>query len=104
MTDTHGFAPTEKMLTPTSLAEMLAISDRHLTNLRREDATFPAPVMLGKLPRWSPATIRRWMDPQTSACTKCSAVEQEAETQMAPNLSASKSRKTRAVKAAHHVD
>lgn len=43
MTTTNGFVPTEKMLDPTTLAEMLRISDRHLTDVRREDATFPAP-------------------------------------------------------------
>ena len=71
MTDTYGFAPTEKMLTPTTLAEMLDISERHLTDVRREDETFPAPVMLGTLPRWSPAVIRRWMDRPTAPCCTC---------------------------------
>lgn len=71
MTDTFGFAPTEKMLTPTSLAEMLDISERHLTDVRREDATFPAPIMLGTLPRWSPAAIRRWMDRTTAQYCTC---------------------------------
>ena len=69
MTD-YGFAPTERMLTPATLAEMLGISERHLTDLRNEDPTFPQPVWLGKLPRWSPAVIRRWMDrPATDGCT-----------------------------------
>ena len=49
MTTTNGFVPTEKMLDPTTLAEMLRISDRHLADVRREDATFPAPKMLGTL-------------------------------------------------------
>lgn len=71
MTDTFGFAPTEKMLTPTTLSEMLEISERHLTDLRREDKTFPVPVMLGTLPRWSPAVIRRWMDRGAMACCTC---------------------------------
>lgn len=62
MTDTYGFAPTEKMLAPTTLAEMLDISERHLADVRREDETFPSPKMLGTLPRWSPAVIRRWME------------------------------------------
>ena len=71
MTDTYGFAPTEKMLTPTTLAEMLEISQRHLTDLRREHKTFPAPVMLGTLPRWSPAVIRRWLDRATAPFCSC---------------------------------
>ena len=62
MTNDIGFTPTEKMLDPTSLAEMLRISERHLTDVRREDNAFPQPRMLGTLPRWNPAVIRRWMD------------------------------------------
>ena len=71
MNTTYGFAPNEKMLDPTTLAEMLRISDRHLTDVRKEDKTFPAPKMLGTLPRWSPAAIRRWMDgnPSATSCT-----------------------------------
>lgn len=57
-----GFAPIQQMLSPTSLAAMLGISERHLADVRHEDPSFPAPVMLGTLPRWSPATILRWMD------------------------------------------
>lgn len=71
MTDTYGFAPTEKILTPTTLAEMLEISERHLTDLRREDETFPAPTMLGTLPRWSPTVIRRWMEGATAPHCTC---------------------------------
>ncbi|TWH05018.1 hypothetical protein L615_000100001730 [Nocardioides sp. J9] len=83
MTDTYGFAPTEKMLTPTTLAEMLEISLRHLADLRREDKTFPAPVMLGKSPpRWSPATIRRWMDPAPTA--SCHFADDAAEDKVQP--------------------
>lgn len=65
-----GCTPTEKMLDPTTLAEMLRISGRHLTDVRREDTTFPTPKMLGTLPRWSPAAIRRWMDGDVDA-TSC---------------------------------
>jgi hypothetical protein len=34
MTETYGFVPTETMLAPTGLAEMLGISVRHLTDIR----------------------------------------------------------------------
>ena len=68
MTNYDGFVPTERMLTPSTLAEMLNVSDRHLTDVRHEDGTFPAPVMLGTLPRWSPTAIRRWMDRGSEAC------------------------------------
>lgn len=70
MTDTYGFAPTEKMLTPAACAEMLGISERHLTNLRKTDPTFPAPKMLGTLPRWSPSVIRRYMEGDVT-CHRC---------------------------------
>jgi predicted DNA-binding transcriptional regulator AlpA len=62
MTDNNGFAPTEQMLDPNALAEMLRISLRHLTDVRTDDPTFPKPRMLGTLPRWSPAVIGRWME------------------------------------------
>lgn len=78
MDTTYGYAPTEKMLDPTTLAEMLRISDRHLTDVRKEDKTFPAPKMLGTLPRWSPAAIRRWMDSDTACCRADSAVPHPA--------------------------
>ena len=39
MDTTYGYAPTEKMLEPTTLAEMLRISDRHLTYVRKDDKT-----------------------------------------------------------------
>lgn len=62
MTDNNGFVPTEKMLDPTGLAQMLRISERHFTDLRSEDGSFPKPRMLGSLPRWSSATIRAWVE------------------------------------------
>jgi predicted DNA-binding transcriptional regulator AlpA len=71
MTNHYGSAPTEKMLTPATLAEMLDISDRHLTDVRREDETFPSPVLLGTSPRWSPAVIRRWMERDMASCCTC---------------------------------
>ena len=98
MTDTYGFAPTEKMLTPTTLAEMLEISERHLTDLRREDKTFPAPVMLGTLPRWSPAAISRWMDRATAPCCTCPGPAQAA----APAVAAS-TKGTKKAKGAQRV-
>ena len=84
MTDTYGFTPTQKMLTPTTLAEMLEISERHLTDLRREDKTFPAPVMLGTLPRWDPWAIRRWMDPAPAPCCTCADPAPAAPPTLAP--------------------
>lgn len=99
MTDTYGFAPTEKMLTPTTLAEMLEISDRHLTDVRREDQTFPAPVLLGTLPRWSPAAIRRWMDGSTAPSCDC-AGKPETSAKASPGNTLGKKKG----KGAHHVN
>jgi predicted DNA-binding transcriptional regulator AlpA len=60
MNTDNGDMPIEKMLSPDGLAEVLNISRRHLDDLRREDLTFPRPLMLGRLPRWSPVVIRQW--------------------------------------------
>lgn len=62
MTINYGETPIEKMLSPNELAEVLDISRRHLDDLRREDPTFPRPLMLGRLPRWSPVVIRQWTE------------------------------------------
>jgi hypothetical protein len=39
----------------------LQISVRHLKTIRDEDASFPAPRLLGTVPRWTPASIARWL-------------------------------------------
>lgn len=66
--NTHnGDTPIEKMLSPDGLAEVLNISRRHLDDLRREDLTFPRPLMLGRLPRWSPVVIRQWTQGSAAA-------------------------------------
>ena len=44
--------------TPSEVARELKISLRHLNDLRREDTSFPAPIMLGRCPRWDPGHIR----------------------------------------------
>ena len=46
---------------PTEVAGELKISLRHLNNLRREDTSFPAPIMLGRCPRWYPSHIRDYV-------------------------------------------
>ncbi len=43
------------------VAAALQISVRHLKTIRDEDPTFPAPRMLGTVPRWAPASIARWL-------------------------------------------
>lgn len=98
MTDNFGFAPTEKMLTPTTLAQMLEISDRHLSDVRREDQTFPVPVLLGTLPRWSPAVIRRWMERATALPCECG-----EQPEIVSNSAAGKTKSKKKAKGAHHV-
>jgi predicted DNA-binding transcriptional regulator AlpA len=39
----------------------LNVSERHIRNLRKKDASFPAPRMVGCLPRWCPVAVRRWV-------------------------------------------
>lgn len=43
------------------IAIALQISVRHLKNIRDEDVTFPAPRMLGTVPRWAAASIAQWL-------------------------------------------
>ncbi|VXB06444.1 conserved hypothetical protein [Aeromicrobium sp. 9AM] len=50
------------MLDPEAVADVLQISIRHLADLRREDATFPAPRMVGSLPRWTYESIYAWVE------------------------------------------
>jgi hypothetical protein len=51
-----------EILTPTSLAGFLRVSDRHLTNVRAQDDTFPEPRMLETTPRWTAASIHAWVE------------------------------------------
>lgn len=51
------------------VAAALQISVRHLKTIRDEDPSFPAPRLLGTVPRWAPASIAHWLagDPTPSA-------------------------------------
>lgn len=51
------------------VAAALQISVRHLKSIRDEDPSFPAPRLLGTVPRWAPASIARWLagDPAPAA-------------------------------------
>ena len=51
------------------VAAALQISVRHLKNIRDQDPSFPAPRLLGSVPRWAPASIARWLagDPAPAA-------------------------------------
>lgn len=50
-----------RILGPAAVAALLDISERHLTDLRAEDPTFPTPRMCGRLPRWDAETIIAWV-------------------------------------------
>jgi predicted DNA-binding transcriptional regulator AlpA len=69
MNTNSGDKPIEPLLTPTDVAGILRISRRHFDDLRREDPTLPAPIMLGRLPRWRPAAIRRWLEDPAETST-----------------------------------
>lgn len=54
---------------PDEVAAYLLISVRKLNELRADDRTFPAPRMIGSLPRWSPLAVAAWLadaDPTTA--------------------------------------
>lgn len=51
------------------IADYLCISVSTVDQLRSTDRMFPAPVMIGTLPRWSPAAVVAWFEgaePQTA--------------------------------------
>ena len=43
------------------VAATLQISVRHLKTIRDQDPSFPAPRLLGTVPRWAPASIAHWL-------------------------------------------
>jgi predicted DNA-binding transcriptional regulator AlpA len=43
------------------VAEALGCSRRHVENLLARDPSFPRPRRLGRLSRWDPSTIMRWV-------------------------------------------
>ena len=43
------------------VARYLNVSERHIRNLRKKDASFPGPRMVGRRPRWCPVAVRRWV-------------------------------------------
>ena len=81
MTDTTTNEKVAPMLDLALLAETLRISRRHLDDVRREDPTFPAPRMLGKLPRWTYETIHNWAE---------EAAQQPQPTPIAPRATAAR--------------
>jgi predicted DNA-binding transcriptional regulator AlpA len=54
-------SPSPRPFDRETLADYLRVSLGHLDDCRAEDPTFPAPRMLGTLPRWSPAVIDAWI-------------------------------------------
>lgn len=93
-------SPDKFCWTPDDLAAALDISVRSLTNLRSSDPTFPAPRMLGTLPRWSPETIHRWLN-EASAATAAPAAaatqpaaQERAPVPAGPNGAGAKRRRT----------
>ena len=53
--------PAATAWTPDEVALALKISVRNLTNVRKNDPSFPKPRMLGDCPRWSPELVRGWL-------------------------------------------
>lgn len=57
----------EPLLTLADVADALAVSRRVVERLKASGKLPPPDVRIGKLPRWKPATIRRWIDQQCEA-------------------------------------
>jgi hypothetical protein len=54
------------------VAHYLRICVRQLTDLRREDPSFPSPRMIGRRPLWAPGDVSAWLScpaPQVAAVT-----------------------------------
>lgn len=60
-TQTPEVPPVLTAWDPEAVAAYLSISVRQLSYLRQEDETFPQPRMIGRLPRWAPHVIVRWL-------------------------------------------
>lgn len=55
-------APPIKLLSPRDVAEMLKISTVSVDRLRRDDPTFPAPIMVRlRRSRWDRVAIQEWL-------------------------------------------
>ena len=62
MTKDHASAVLEPMLGIVAVAELLGVS-RRLIERDRAAGRFPRPdLVIGRMPRWKPETIRRWID------------------------------------------
>lgn len=50
------------------VCRFLGVNERTLRQWRREDLTFPGPLPLpGRVVRWLPSTIRRWVELRAEA-------------------------------------
>jgi len=50
--NTHDTCGHPRVLSDDGVAALLDISTRHLSNIRKNDPSFPEPCWLGTLPRW----------------------------------------------------
>lgn len=57
----HHYTVADLILGPRELAALLRISERHLSDVRREDATFPVPRLVGTSPRWHISAVLAWI-------------------------------------------
>ena len=61
------------LLRPRDLAHLLCISERHLRDIRTQDATLPAPSTVGASPRWRPQEVADWLARYEDTRTSCAA-------------------------------
>lgn len=70
-TDTCPAAPPPgRAWTRDDVATFLVISVSTLDDLRKNDSTFPQPVMIGTLPRWRSAEVIAWFNGMAEASSK----------------------------------
>lgn len=60
-TQAIGAIEDDKMLTITDVMQILSCSDRHVTNLRKENR-MPQPVKIGALVRWPRKPFMEWIN------------------------------------------
>ena len=56
----------EPLLTIADLAHLLHASRRSVERLKSSGQLPPADLIIGRMPRWKPATVRTWIDGQAA--------------------------------------
>ncbi|WP_100501210.1 helix-turn-helix transcriptional regulator [Geodermatophilus chilensis] len=57
----NGIPADEPAWNTQQAARYLNVSERHIRNLRKKDASFPTPRLVGRKPRWPADAVPRWV-------------------------------------------